>query len=61
MRSASFRSRRLDKPATLRSLAAKCRTLADLTVSPNDKQVLHTAAADLDAQAVTAERAQRKL
>ena len=51
----------MDKPATLRSLAAKCRTLADLTVSPNDKQVLHTAAADLDAQAVTAERAQRKL
>ena len=51
----------MDKPATLRSLAAKCRTLADLTVSPNDKQVLHTAAADFDTQAADAERAQRKI
>lgn len=57
MRSASFRLRRLDKPATLRSLAAKCRTLADLTVSPNDKQVLHTAADDFDAEAKAAEDA----
>ena len=51
----------MDKPATLRSLASKCRLLADLTASPNDKQVLHTAAADFDTQAVTAERAERKL
>jgi hypothetical protein len=46
----------LDKPATLRSLAAKCRALADFTVSPNDKQVLRTAAEDFDAQAKAADR-----